>query len=218
MVMLLLHVVAVGGFFASSVLKERDLKRTSSETAAPLDAEDSQIPAKGGGTNNPKRVLPSGNVRPSTHVVRPGETLTLIANENGVTLEALVAANGADAVTNGLRAGQELKLPEKSPDPSVQSSDATAGALKLIEGHSKAPAPLVATSSSTGNGPVRSAPDSGKTYVVTKGDTAYTISQKNKVGYDALLKLNQIDDPKKIRPGQKLRLPTTLNKTKTNPT
>ena len=40
-----------------------------------------------------------------------------IANENGVTLAALVAANGANTVTDPLRPGQELKLPDKSPDP-----------------------------------------------------------------------------------------------------
>jgi LysM repeat protein len=33
------------------------------------------------------------------------------------------------------------------------------------------------------------------------------IAQKFKVSNEALLKLNHIDDPKKLKPGQKLRIP-----------
>lgn len=217
--MLLLHVVAVGGFFASSVLKEKDSKRDQSETSAPLDAEDSQLPSKGGLNSAGKKVSASpGANRPRTHVVRPGETLTLIANENGVTLEALVAANGADTVTTGLRAGQELKLPEKSPDPNFLATDA-ASAFKLVEGHPNKPVPPSATNPSpTVTSSTHPVADSGKSYVVLKGDSAYTIAQKNKVNYDALLKINQIDDPKKIKLGQKLRLPQSTNKPKPNQT
>ena len=203
MVMLLLHVVAVGGFFASSVLRERDLKHNSPDPSTALEAEDSQVPASG--TNaNPARQTPA---KTSVHVVRPGETLTLIANESGVTLEALVAANGADTVTNGLRTGQELKLPERSPEPIPQASGATDGALSLIEGRAKpgSTAPGSATVEPRGS---HQTTDTGKTYVIAKGENLYTIAQKNKVSYEALLKLNQITDPKKIQPGQKLRLPT----------
>ena len=49
--------------------------------------------------------------------------------------------------------------------------------------------------------------DSGKTYVVRKGDSPYSIADKLKVDASAILKLNGIDDPKKIKPGQTLRIP-----------
>ena len=209
MVMLLLHVVAVGGFFASSVLKERDLKHSSSDPTTALEAEDSNVPSTGGGNVSSSKQAPA---KTNVHVVRPGETLTLIANENGVSLESLVAANGADTVTNGLHTGQELKLPEHSPDPALQSSGNADNALALIDGHAR---PGAGTSSGTFTPLVKGvhpSSDPSKIYVVGKGENAYTIAQKNKVSYEALLKLNQIADPKKIQPGQKLRLPPAAGK------
>ena len=44
-------------------------------------------------------------------------------------------------------------------------------------------------------------------YTVAKGDTSVSIAKKLHVGYDDLLKLNKIDDPKKLRIGQKLHVP-----------
>ena len=49
--------------------------------------------------------------------------------------------------------------------------------------------------------------DSGKTYVVVKGDNPVTIARHLHVNYDALLELNQIDDPRKLQIGQKLHIP-----------
>ena len=50
--------------------------------------------------------------------------------------------------------------------------------------------------------------DSGKIYVVVKGDNPVTIARHLHVNYDALLELNQIDDPRKLQIGQKLHIPT----------
>jgi LysM repeat protein len=49
--------------------------------------------------------------------------------------------------------------------------------------------------------------DSGKVYVVAKGDNPVTIAKKFKVSYDGLLALNHIDDPRKLKIGQKLFIP-----------
>ena len=49
--------------------------------------------------------------------------------------------------------------------------------------------------------------DSGKTYVVAKGDNPVTIAKKFKVSYDDLIALNHIDDPRKLKVGQKLLIP-----------
>ncbi len=205
LVMLLLHVVAVGGFIASSHLRERDLKRSAGNAAA-VEADDSLAPAK---TTDAAKIKLDAAVpsRPSVHVVRQGETLMRIANENGVTLAALVAANGAATATAPLRPGQELKLPVQSPDPSTQVADGTASALSLIEGKSGATAKSEIPASGTALKSVPPLPDSGKAYVVGKGENVYTIAQKLKVSPEALLKLNQIDDPKKLKPGQKLHVP-----------
>ncbi len=50
---------------------------------------------------------------------------------------------------------------------------------------------------------------SGKTYVVKKGDKPVTIAKKLKVPYDDLMALNHIEDPRKLRIGQKLLIPKT---------
>jgi LysM repeat protein len=54
--------------------------------------------------------------------------------------------------------------------------------------------------------------DSGKTYVVAKGDNPVTIARKFKVSYDSLLALNHIDDPRKLKIGQKLLIPAKTTK------
>lgn len=55
---------------------------------------------------------------------------------------------------------------------------------------------------------VAEAKDSGKTYTVAQGDKLATIAKKLHVAYEDLLKVNKIDDPKKLlRIGQKLHIP-----------
>jgi LysM repeat protein len=49
--------------------------------------------------------------------------------------------------------------------------------------------------------------DSGELYIVAKGDKPVAIAKKLRVAYDDLLKLNKIDDPTKLRIGQKLHVP-----------
>jgi len=56
--------------------------------------------------------------------------------------------------------------------------------------------------------------DSGKVYVVAKGDNPVTIAKKFKVSYDELLALNHIDDPRKLKIGQKLLIPNKAIKGK----
>ena len=52
---------------------------------------------------------------------------------------------------------------------------------------------------------------SGKTYVVKKGDNPVGIAKKLKVSYSDLIALNHIDDPRKLKIGQKLLIPEKTN-------
>ena len=76
-----------------------------------------------------------------------------------------------------------------------------------------APAGSPATSASPSDHIKRALPaenttdSSHKTYTVAKGDNPVTIARKFKVSYDELLALNHIDDPRKLRVGQKLLIP-----------
>ena len=75
----------------------------------------------------------------------------------------------------------------------------------------QAPAP----NSTTAKTPAKIS-DSGKVYVVAKGDNPVTIAKKFKVAYDDLLALNHIDDPRKLKIGQKLLIPEKTKITKKN--
>ena len=70
-------------------------------------------------------------------------------------------------------------------------------------------APVAAPAPAAHSAPVvAEAKDSGKMYTVAQGDKLATIAKKLHVGYDDLLKINKIDDPKKLlRIGQKLHIP-----------
>jgi LysM repeat protein len=52
---------------------------------------------------------------------------------------------------------------------------------------------------------------SGKTYIVKKGDNPVTIAKKFKIPYDDLMSLNHIEDPRKLKIGQKLLIPERTN-------
>jgi LysM repeat protein len=56
--------------------------------------------------------------------------------------------------------------------------------------------------------------DSKKTYVVAKGDTPLSIAKKFKVPFDDLLATNKIEDPHKLKIGQKLVIPVKKTKPK----
>ena len=57
----------------------------------------------------------------------------------------------------------------------------------------------------------KTALSSGKTYAVKKGDNPVAIAKKLKVSYNNLISLNHIEDPHKLRIGQKLLIPETTN-------
>lgn len=59
-----------------------------------------------------------------------------------------------------------------------------------------------------------SIPEGGKVYIVAKGDNPVTIAKKFKVSYDDLLAANHIDDPRKLKAGQKLIIPPKASKLK----
>ena len=57
-------------------------------------------------------------------------------------------------------------------------------------------------------------PDPSKTYVVAKGDNPVSIARKFKVPYDDLMAANHIEDPHKLKIGQKLTIPAKPTKPK----
>ena len=135
------------------------------------------------------------------HVVKPGETLSGIAAQYGVTVEQLSGLNGITD-PDRLAEGQALKLPATArvpggPPPASQPS-AQAGS----------PAANPATGSQQQQQAQASPkPTGGTEYVVQPGDTLSGIAKSLGVSMKALLEANELADPDRLKVGQKLAVP-----------
>jgi len=113
--------------------------------------------------------IPSGNTASSaslsTHKVTSGESLYLIAQKYGVTVEALKQANKLSS--NSITVGQILTIPAKESSTSTGSSS----------------------------------------HLVKTGDTLYLIAKQYGISMDDLLKANNLSSSAQIYPGQRLTIP-----------
>jgi LysM repeat protein len=109
------------------------------------------------------------------------------------TVAAAIHPNGAKPQT---AVAQKENAPREDPKPSHSPSKPSSK-----DDHVK----LTPFAKAMADKPV----SSGKTYVVRKGDNPVTIAKKLKVSYDDLIALNHIEDPRKLRIGQKLLIPKT---------
>jgi LysM repeat protein len=100
----------------------------------------------------------------------------------------------------------------KTQAPNVASNEAAAPSVPVVKPAAKEerkaiplePAPKSAVTKS----------ESKKTYVVAKGDNPASIARKFKISSDDLLTANKIEDPHKLKIGQKLIIPTKATKPK----
>ncbi|MBV8585327.1 MAG: LysM peptidoglycan-binding domain-containing protein [Verrucomicrobia bacterium] len=199
-VVLLLHVVAVGGIFAFSALKDRQLAATSTAIAAstpnrPSPDNSPRLTAtKTSATTNDLQTAkydePSGN--PSTHKVKAGETVASIAAEVGCTVRDLEVANNLKPGST-LTVGRELTIPDRTQKANVPSE-----VQRLLQPNGKSAASPT---------PEKGASETGKYYIVQRGDSPASIAKKLKTNSYDLLKANNIDDPKKLQIGQRLVIP-----------
>ncbi len=208
-VVLILHVVAVGGIYAfNSIKSQRKSRELGVETVATPAPES---PAASGA----QKLLPVANsiegvpVAPTpptiqsnlvspvsgsrVHKVQSGETLSQVSSLYSVSAVDLAKANGIEAGAK-LRLGQALNIPI-----------ARTGANKPTLAETKKPA--IATKGSVPVEKSASAAAAKTTYVVAKGDNPVSIARRLGVSYEALLKLNKISDPKRLQLGQELQIP-----------
>ena len=141
-----------------------------------------------------------------------------------VLLLHVVAVSGIIAF-NAIKTRQGPSLPRiKSPAP-VQSAKTNSGAALATAadetettkpGEIRRARPVGKENVKDHGKPLDAArhDESHKTYVVAKGDNPVTIAKKFKVSYDELLALNHIDDPRKLKIGQKLLIPNKSMKGK----
>lgn len=112
------------------------------------------------------------------HVLRSGETVGALARRYGVSSQAILDANGIRD-PRGLQIGRTLKIPGTAAAPVVAKS---------------APAPERRTS--------------GATHVLAKGETIGALAARYGVSSQAILTANSIDNPRSLRVGRKLTIPS----------
>jgi LysM repeat protein len=206
-VVLILHVVAVGGIYTFNSIRaaRRGPEVSSSSASADTAAAGSPLIAKASATAATPELAKrdaaqtSANpalaaLKPGTYRVQEGDNLTKIALQHGLTVTDLQQANEIKNV-NGISPGRILNIPapKPAPKPPTVPDDPRKAAFLAAKVDGK---PAVATS--IGN---------SRTYVVVKGDTPTSIARKFGTTSTELLKFNKIDDPKKMQLGQTLKVP-----------
>ena len=158
------QLVALNGLASANLIFVGQSLRVPNAAPAPAPA----APAASGG---------------GSYTVQPGDFLSVIAERNGVSQDALMAANGINN-PNLIFAGQTLTIP---------------GANK----------PALLPRRPSRARPCRPAPQTGGggTYTVKPGDSLSDIAAANGTTVDALLQRNNIADPNVLYSGQVINLP-----------
>ena len=209
-VVLILHVVAVGGIYTFNSIRaaRRGPEVPASSASADTAAAGSPLVAKASAAATPelaKRDVAQTSANPAltalksgTYRVQSGDTLTKIALQHGLTVIDLQQANELKN-PNEVSPGQVLNIPSAKPvpKPSAVADDSNKAAFLATRTDGKRAA---GTSTS-----------SSRTYVVAKGDTPTSIARKFGVTSTELLKFNKIDDAKKMQLGQTLKVPPKKN-------
>lgn len=130
----------------------------------------------------------------------------------------VVAVSGIIAF-NTIKTRQGSIAPAPKTDGAVATVDAKVkpvGASSRLADAQKASAPIkpLRNGSKAKQIEKEKSADSGKVYIVGKGDNPVTIAKKFKVSYDDLIALNHIEDPRKLQIGQKLLIPNKPPKAK----
>lgn len=105
---------------SASAPKEESVSRTSAAKTTPAKtAETPKATTKAGTAKSKAAAKTSAAKKPVSYKVRNGDTLEKIARKHGTTVAQLQAANGLGKSTN-IRAGQTLKIPQKSAAKSTK--------------------------------------------------------------------------------------------------
>ncbi|MCB0322694.1 MAG: LysM peptidoglycan-binding domain-containing protein, partial [Bdellovibrionales bacterium] len=140
----------------------------------------------------------------STYTVARGDTVGGIARRFGLSADDILAENGMSNARN-LRAGQKLRLPSYvavEKPAAVQKPAESDRAIITVKGEQ---APAVASATA----PQGPAPRSeGFHHTVGKGETVGAIARRFKVSTGDLMKLNGISDPRRLKVGQTVRIPS----------
>jgi LysM repeat protein/uncharacterized protein YkwD len=180
------------------------------------------LPGRGGSGDAAAAPSPTLEVSDQTHVVRPGETLWIIAARYGVAWQDVAAVNGMSEQSL-LQIGQELKLPAGVTSAAAAPAAAeSAPAAELTGAAGSAPAEDQAEADSTGETPAAAAadaapgaaptivltvPEADAIYTVRAGDTLSAIAARHEITWQALAAANGLGEGSYLQIGQALTIP-----------
>lgn len=204
-VVLILHVVAVAGIYGFNKLKETSAK----PVAAKKEAAPAAVVEKPGETaadskpvaSNPKTTA----ANQQTYTVGAGDTLRKIASKLNTSIEALEKANNLTG-NSIIRTGQVLVV-GKSSAARAETGPAAKATPSVVAKPAPAQPAAAKTAPVETKEAAKDAKAAGEPYTVAKGDNPHSIARKFKVTQEALMKANNIDDPRKLKIGQKLVIP-----------
>ena len=180
-VVLVLHLVAVGGIWAFHSIKAK--RRDADGTAA---------------VGGPAKLAPqtatavvAGPRPPSTPAPAP------VSNAAAQTQPKLASPQGTPEKTQAAGVSTTAQAPGGAASKTAVGAPGVAAPNAVKPPAASVVAPVPATSP-------EQAP---KIYTVQKGDNPVAIAKKLGVGYEELLKVNGVDDPKKLQIGQVLKVP-----------
>jgi LysM repeat protein len=157
-------------------------------------------------------VTPTQSTGTTNHTVAAGDTLSAIANSNGIDLAKLLELNPQFKENpNIIREGQTVVIPKATPITPVANEvpvkpvvTQPVSTTPVAPTTPTAPQPKPQVQTPTVTTPqVATKPTE---YTIVSGDTLGDIAQRNNTTVDALAKLNNIVDPNKIISGKKLKL------------
>lgn len=200
-VVLILHVVAVGGIYAFNSIKasRRDHEAlmpvapvsAPASTKAAADSDNASVlPIKPLATNRTSdaATAPAPAVKPAGHPyeIKANDNLTKIALAFNVLPSQIMEANHLKEGAV-LKPGQTLIIPAAKPGAKPAVDAAKPEAAKTADAAAAAKAP--------------------GTYVVKKSDTFTSIAKATGTTVAELTKANKTVDPTKLQPGQILKIP-----------
>ncbi len=148
--------------------------------------------------------VPISNEFPGTisHTVRRGESVYILAELYGSTVDAIAGANGLDS-NYLIQVGQTLVIPVRLPDPATSTPTPTS---------------VVVITATPDAGPNETQPTtSNESYIVQRGDTLSRIAQRFNTNVATLAQLNGIVNINRIQAGQRLLLPGQPTNSNVNP-
>lgn len=104
---------------SASAPKEESVSRTAAKTTPAKTVETPKATTKAGTAKSKAAAKTSAAKKPVSYKVRNGDTLEKIARRHGTTVATIQSANGLGKSTN-IRAGQTLKIPQKSAAKSTK--------------------------------------------------------------------------------------------------